>query len=67
MLSLTVNIYLHSRLKILNIDKVSYGKTRVVEKMAESTGKVQVLGQFTVKPLIPVGRCALSYIFLTHW
>lgn len=43
-------------LELANIDEVGEGKLRMIEKMVEGHGEVQVFGQLLVKPLVPVWR-----------
>ena len=41
-------------LELADIDEVGDGKLRMVEKMVEGHGEVQVFGQLLVKTLVPV-------------
>ena len=44
------------RLELPHIDKICDGEVHVVEEIVECTDKMQILCQFPVKPLVPVGR-----------
>ena len=51
-----VNLYVDFCLERPDIYEVRYGKPRVVKKMVERAGKMQIFSKFPVKSLIPVRR-----------
>lgn len=51
-----VDVEVDFGVEVADVDEVGNGEHGVVEQVVESTCEVQILGEFSIKAFVPVGR-----------
>lgn len=54
-----VDVEVDFGVEVADVDEVGDGEHGVVEQVVESTCEVQILGEFSIKAFVPVGRGAI--------